>query len=151
MSFKEKSVGTPVYTEQLGNLVRVGSWFKSCAQDDHIYRNPDNAAKQSILNDYYQFSLFFVSYGFVRYLSSFTSYKDCALIGKSIVKFFVAFTVTSPLDAHLVYACFSLFLDKVRVLQGVHAANPRTVFVVVSISTADAVYARHAFWFLTVF
>ena len=103
--------------------------------------NAQAGARKRVLGDGDELARFGGGCGLVRDLGDLAPDENGALLLAAAVKLFVALSVTALVDVEIVDAgvVTDLLLDQVGVLEGIHAADPRAVLVVVHVPAADTV------------
>ena len=139
MSLDIPTRGTARDTEELPNFFRVVAWLKTCRENDHVHRDASLFADERIfrLND--QFALFARQARGIRHFGDATAHKERPFLENALIKFVIVFERRANVHVKIVDLCARTFLDNVRELETLHAADRRAVVVIVLVATADAV------------
>ncbi len=113
-------------------------WLQARAQDGHIHRDLNHPAQIGVLRSDQQATIV------GNHLSRLASYEDSSLLLQPLVKLLIPLTDGTEVNVEVVNPRVSRLHHQMRELEGVHAADLRTVSVVSRIPAPDAMQNGHA-------
>ena len=134
MFFSEPAIGGAGDAEEFANFFCIATRLQSAREDDHINRDASLLACQRIfhLND--EFSFFVGVPRRISDLCHFAAHKESAFFQHTLIELIVGFISRTHVDVEVVNRCASPFVNEMRELQSLHAANDRAIVVEVPVA-----------------
>jgi hypothetical protein len=141
----EETVCSLFDSKDLGHICRILTGFYGSAEDNHIHRDPDLSIQKGILTDDNKLAFLPRFDGLICNFGRFAPKEKDPLFLTPAVKLLVAFTITAHVNVEVIDLRMvpHLILNKVTVLQSIHAADTRAIQMVVHITATHAVNDSH--------
>ncbi len=146
MFFQKEPVRTRVDPEDTPHVGGVGAGFHGAAQHQHVNGDPHPFAKQGVFGNGHQPAGFRLGFSLIGNFGDLAADEHRTLFLAAAVELLIAFAETALVDVEIIDlgVVAHFFLDQVAVFEGVHAADPGAVGVVIDVTAAHAVDQGHA-------
>ncbi len=146
----EKSVLVGAEVEKTGHLLGVRPRFHGRGEDHHIDGDLDETAHEGIVHFHDELSREVGIVRFVRDPGRLAPDEFHILFDEPVIELLVALARRPHVDIELVDVPVGFFLQEMGEFQGIHAAHPAAVFIVVLVAAPDAMEDRDALRLLAV-